>query len=136
MRWTPALRSLGASKPSGAAAPNSTVSQPSRSMMRSARCATEGTGSISEVGWRTTGKGSSASNFACLGRRVDGHVLRRQPQRQRVHEELDSTRPWRKIVGQDKDLRHGTALPGSRAHTDLGRRPAPTAIVKILKYLA
>src|SRR6266699_1863216 len=39
-----------------------------------------------------------------------------------MHEELDPTRPWREVVGQNKDLGHGTALPGSRAHTHSGRR--------------
>src|SRR5258705_6236043 len=39
-----------------------------------------------------------------------------------MHEELDPTRPWREVVGQNKDLGNGTALPGSRAHTHSGRR--------------
>ena len=50
IRLAPALRSEGASRPSGAAAPNSTVSQPEDFRIRAARLATVGTGSISEVG--------------------------------------------------------------------------------------
>jgi hypothetical protein len=49
-RRAPARRSDGASSPSGAAAPNSTVSQPSRPSSRAARRATDGTGSIKDVG--------------------------------------------------------------------------------------
>ena len=63
-RRAPARRSEGASRPSGAAAPNSTVSQPSRSSSRAARRATDGTGSIRDVGWRSTGNGWAASKPA------------------------------------------------------------------------
>ncbi len=63
-RRAPARRSEGASRPSGAAAPNSTVSHPADRRIRAARFATEGTGSMSEVGWRTTGKGARSSKRA------------------------------------------------------------------------
>jgi hypothetical protein len=43
-----------------------------------------------------------------------------------MHEELDPTRPRREVVGQNKDLRHGTALPGSQARRG-GPASAPTA---------
>jgi hypothetical protein len=63
-RRTPARRRAGASSPSGAAAPNMTESQPCSRAMAAARRATDGTGSMSEPGWRITGKGCSASNSA------------------------------------------------------------------------
>ena len=63
-RRAPARRSDGASSPSGAAAPNSTVSQSYSASTLAARRATVGTGSISEVRCRTTGKGCWASNRA------------------------------------------------------------------------
>src|SRR5579863_1606239 len=63
-RVTPARRSAGVIRPSGAAAPNRTVSQPCSRAMATARRETDGTGSISDVGWRITGKGCLASNSA------------------------------------------------------------------------
>src|SRR5215831_17309074 len=63
-RRAPARRSEGASRPSGAAAPNRTVSQPSRPSRRAARRATAGPGSIRDVGWRSTGNGWATSNPA------------------------------------------------------------------------
>ena len=63
-RRAPARRSDGASSPSGAAAPNSTVSQSCSARIRAARRATDGTGSISEVGCLITGNGCRASNSA------------------------------------------------------------------------
>ena len=41
-------------------------------------------------------------------------VLRRQAQRQGVHEELDPARPRREIVGDEEDFRHDLTLPASR----------------------
>src|SRR5215469_6612291 len=63
-RLTPALRSAGVIRPSGAAAPNKTVSQPCSPAMAAARRDTAGTGSISEVGCLITGNGCNASNSA------------------------------------------------------------------------
>ena len=63
-RRTPAWRSAGAIRPSGAAAPNKTASQPCSRAMAAARRDTRGTGSMSEVGWRMTGNGCWASNSA------------------------------------------------------------------------
>ncbi len=67
IRRAPARRSTGASSPSGAAAPNSTVSQPRPDSSAAARRPTDGTGSISEVGCRTTVNGCRASNLAAPG---------------------------------------------------------------------
>ena len=64
IRRAPAARSAGASRPSGAAAPNSTRSQPCSVSARTARARTVGTGSISEVGCRSTGNGCCRSNSA------------------------------------------------------------------------
>src|SRR6185437_14062155 len=63
-RRTPALRSAGVIRPSGAAAPNTTVSQSCSLAMATARRDTAGTGSISEVGCLITGNGCRASNSA------------------------------------------------------------------------
>ena len=63
-RRTPALRSAGVMRPSGAAAPNTTVSQSCSLAMAAARRDTAGTGSISEVGCLITGNGCRASNSA------------------------------------------------------------------------
>ena len=63
-RPTPARRSAGVMRPSGAAAPNRTASQPCSRAMATARRDTPGTGSMSEVGCRMTGKGCRASNSA------------------------------------------------------------------------
>src|SRR5215472_15325909 len=63
-RLTPVLRSAGVIRPSGAAAPNRTVSQPCSLAMAAARRDTAGTGSISEVGCLITGNGCRASNSA------------------------------------------------------------------------
>ena len=51
-------------RPSGAAAPNRTVSQPCSRAMATARRETAGTGSMSEVGCLMTGNGCRASNSA------------------------------------------------------------------------
>ncbi len=64
IRRAPARRSVGASSPSGAAAPNSTVSQSYSRRMDRARRATVGTGSISEVRCRMTGNSCRASKAA------------------------------------------------------------------------
>ncbi len=56
-RVAPARRRVGASSPSGAAAPKMTVSQSYSCSAATARRATAGTGSMSEVGCRTTGNG-------------------------------------------------------------------------------
>jgi hypothetical protein len=61
-RSAPALRSVGASSASGAAAPNHTVSQPSARRISFARRATSGTGNMRLDGCRTTGNGCAASN--------------------------------------------------------------------------
>src|SRR5580693_5464607 len=61
-RVTPAWRSAGVIRPSGAAAPNRTVSQPCSRAMAAARRETDGTGNMSDVGWRITGNGCLASN--------------------------------------------------------------------------
>ena len=63
-RLTPARRSAGVIRPSGAAAPNRTVSQSCSQAMAAARRETDGTGSMSDVGWRITGNGCLASNSA------------------------------------------------------------------------
>ena len=51
-------------RPSGAAAPNRTVSQPCSVAMATARREVAGTGSMSEVGCLMTGNGCRASNSA------------------------------------------------------------------------
>lgn len=56
-RSTPRRRRAGASSPSGAAAPKSTEVQRSARATSTARRSTPGSGSISDVGWRTTGNG-------------------------------------------------------------------------------
>ncbi len=53
-RRAPASRATPESSASGAAAPNQTVSTSSRAMSLRMRCATDGSGTISVVGWRTT----------------------------------------------------------------------------------
>ncbi|GAA3421378.1 hypothetical protein GCM10018952_67800 [Streptosporangium vulgare] len=63
-RRTPASRIRGASSPSGAAAPKTTVSHPNSATSPAARRATAGVGSISEVGCRTTGYGWRRSKAA------------------------------------------------------------------------
>ena len=63
-RVTPARRSAGVISPRGAAAPNRTASQPCSRAMAAARRDTDGTGSMSEVGWRITGNGCRASKEA------------------------------------------------------------------------
>ena len=57
-------RRAGASNPSGAAAPNSTVSQSFSRRILIARRETDGSGSISEPGCRITWNGCRASNSA------------------------------------------------------------------------
>jgi hypothetical protein len=68
-RCAPASRSHGASNASGAEAPNHTASQRSARSTSVARRSTSGTGSISDPGWRTTGKGVAASNSGCAPER-------------------------------------------------------------------
>ncbi len=58
----PARRAAGASRPSGAAAPNHTVSIACSAMSRLIRAATRGVGSIRVPGWRTTRYPASRSN--------------------------------------------------------------------------
>ena len=113
IRRAPARRSAGASSPSGAAAPNSTVSQPCSARIPAARRATDGTGSISEPGCRTTGKGCRASNSAAPSQagRVDGHLAGRQPARERVHERLNPAAARREVIGDDQDIRHRAPVP-------------------------
>src|SRR5262249_31315434 len=69
------------------------------------------------------------------GGRVDGHVPRRQPRRQRMHEELDPTWPRRKVIGQNKDLRHGAALPRIAGPYTCGPAVRPDGNGKILKHM-
>ena len=84
------------------------VSQPCSASSAQARAPTDGTGSISEPGCRTTGNGCLASNSAAPvpGRRVDDDAVRGQPGRQRVHERLDPAAARREVVGDDQDLGH------------------------------
>jgi hypothetical protein len=67
IRSTPAFRSAGASRPSGADAPNHAAVQPSALATARTRRATSGVGSSMPVGWRTTGNGWAASNSAAPG---------------------------------------------------------------------
>ncbi|CFS60787.1 Uncharacterised protein [Mycobacterium tuberculosis] len=53
-RLAPASRARGASRASGAAAPNQTVSMSCSAISRRIRTSTVGLGSITVLGWRTT----------------------------------------------------------------------------------
>ena len=117
----PAGAARSASSPSGAAAPNQTVSQPCARAISAARRATAGVGSSTPVSSRITSNGCSASNSAAPRQveRVDDQRAGRLAHRQVVHELLDAAGPGREVVGDQQGPAHALApAPYARAAGD------------------